>query len=329
MQSGKPKPKITPAVKREIIQIVDERIRETYGGTEGFVELRDTLKDLGTIVGELVKVEKRREEDFTRLIGHVEKLTEAQKRTEERIEALAEAQRRTEERVDKLTETVEALTEAQKRTEERIEALAEAQRRTEERVDKLTETVEALTEAQKRTEERIEALAEAQRRTEERVDKLTETVEALTEAQKRTEEEIRNLTAGLKRTREELGGLSRSFSYAFENEAYRMLPRVLQEKYGFRVTERFVRIDIGGVEVNFFGKGEREGKPVYFVGEAKIRLDDGKERVFQELEQKAKAVQKEYEATGIVKILVTHFATRGFLRKAAEKGVIVIQSYEW
>jgi len=259
VQSGKPKPKITPAVKREIMQIVDERIRETYGGTEGFVELRDTLRDLGSVVGELVKVEKRREEDFTRLIGHVEKLTEAQKRTEERIEALAEAQRRTEERVDKLTETVEALT----------------------------------------------------------------------EAQKRTEEEIRSLAAGLKRTREELGGLSRSFSYAFENEAYRMLPRVLQEKYGFRVTERFVRIDIGGVEVNFFGKGEREGKPVYFVGEAKIRLDDGKERVFQELERKAKAVQKEYGATDIVKILVTHFATRGFLRKAAEKGVIVIQSYEW
>ena len=294
MQSGKPKPKITPAVKREIMQIVDERIRETYGGTEGFVELRDTLKDLGTIVGELVKVEQRREEDFTRLIGHVEKLTEAQKRTEERIEALAEAQRRTEERVDKLTETVEALTEAQKRTEERIEALAEAQRRTEERVDKLTETVEALT-----------------------------------EAQKRTEEEIRSLAAGLKRTREELGGLSRSFSYAFENEAYRMLPRVLKERYGFEVTERLIRTDVSGVEINFFGKGEREGKPVYFVGEAKIRLDDGKERVFQELERKAKAVQKEYGATDIVKILVTHFATRGFLRKAAEKGVIVIQSYEW
>ncbi|MDI3531358.1 MAG: hypothetical protein PWP60_1207, partial [Candidatus Atribacteria bacterium] len=62
-------------------------------------------------------------------------------------------------------------------------------------------------------------LAEAQKRTEARLDGLTVKVEELTEAQKRTEE-VRTLAVGLKRTREDLGGLSRSFSYAFENEAY-------------------------------------------------------------------------------------------------------------
>ncbi|MCS7014324.1 MAG: hypothetical protein NZM05_11940 [Chloroherpetonaceae bacterium] len=77
--------------------------------------------------------------DFDRLVTKqelgelkeaIKELSEAQRRTEERLNALAEAQRRTEERVNELAE-------AQRRTEERLNELAEAQRRTEERLDKL------------------------------------------------------------------------------------------------------------------------------------------------------------------------------------------------
>jgi hypothetical protein len=57
------------------------------------------------------------------------------------------------------------------------------------------------------------------------VAELAQAQRELVEAQRRTEEEVRTLAVGLKRTREDLGGLSRSFSYAFENEAYRMLPK--------------------------------------------------------------------------------------------------------
>ena len=60
--------KITPAVKKEIVKIVDERIREAH-------------------------VTK---EDFSELKGIVRELAEAQRRTEIRVEELAEAQRRTE-----------------------------------------------------------------------------------------------------------------------------------------------------------------------------------------------------------------------------------------
>ena len=31
----------------------------------------------------------------------------------------------------------------------------------------------------------------------------------------------------------------------------------------------------------------------------------------------------------IVRLLITHYATKGFLKKAEEKGIIVVQSFEW
>jgi hypothetical protein len=253
--------KITPSIKKEIVKIIDERIREAHVTKEDFSELKSIVRDIGIKVGEL---------------------TEAQKRTEIKVEELAEAQKRTEVKVEELAE-------AQKRTEVKVEELAEAQ---------------------KRTEVKVEELAEAQ---------------------KRTEEEVCKLAVGLNRTREDLGGLSRSFSYAFENEAYRMLPVVLKEKYAIKVRDKVIRADIGGKEINFFGKAEKDGREIYIVGEARVRLDDTKKRedVFNELEEKVEAVKEEYGEVEIAKLLVTHFATKGFLKKAEEKGVIVIQSFQW
>ncbi|HOF13311.1 MAG TPA: hypothetical protein PLN01_03205, partial [Spirochaetota bacterium] len=95
-------------------------------------------------------------------------------------------------------------------------------------------------------------LTQAQKKTEQRVAELAEAQKELADAQKRTEIEVKSLVAGLHDTRVELGGLSRSFSYAFENEAYRHLPAVLKEKYGYTIKERIVRAEIGGKEINFF-----------------------------------------------------------------------------
>ena len=270
-----------------------------------------------------------RAKDFNELKEIVRELAEAQKRTEERINELAEAQRRTEEMVKELAE-------AQKRTEERISKV-------EERVTKLETAVHELAEAQKRTEQRVNELAEAQKRTEQRVNELAE-------AQKRTEEEIRELTKLLNRMRtdfdesitnlrKDFGGFQRSISYAFENEAFRMIPGVLKEKYGIEVSEKFIRKDVKGKEINLFGKGKMNGKEVIIIGEAKIRLEekgkDQKEKtewiegIFNELEEKVKAVEEEYRGIDIVRILITHFATNTFLEEARKRGVIVIQSFEW
>jgi len=185
-------------------------------------------------------------------------------------------------------------------------------------VKELAEAQRELAGAQKRTETRVEELAEAQR--------------GLAEAQRATEKEIRVLVKGLTETRQELGGLSRSFSYSFENEAYRMLPEVLKRRYHIKLKERLLRTDIGGKEVNLFGKGAKNGSDVIVVGEVKLRLDDKRKKkgdVFEELEEKVRAVRKEYKKEEIIRLLLTHYATSGFLKRAKEKGVIVVQSFEW
>jgi len=217
-----------------------------------------------------------------------------------------------------LRQAVGELAEAQKRTEQRVEELAEAQKRTEQRVEELAE-------AQKRTEQKVEELAEAQKRTEQRVEELAE-------AQRRTEEEVRKLAKGLQDTRSELGGLSRTISYAFENEAFRMLPSFLKAKYEIEIFERLVREEIAGKEINIFGRAKRNGDEIFIIGEAKLRLDEKRENleeVFSELEEKEKLVKKEYGEKDAIKVLITHFATKGALRRAEEKNIIVVQSFEW
>ena len=288
--------RITPSIRKKIVEIVDQRIREAHVTREDFSELKEIVKDLAIKVGSLAEAQQKTEQK-------VEQLAEAQKKTEQRIEELAELQKKTEERVEQLAE-------AQKKTEQRIEELAELQKKTEERVEQLAE-------AQKKTEQRVEELAEAQRQ--------------LAEAQRKTEEEVRKLAIGLQMTREELGGVGRTLGYAFENEAYRMLPRFLKATYGIEIKERLIRTDIGGKEINFFGRAERDGKEVFIVGEAKTRLDDKKkvEEALEDLAKKIEAVQKEYGEVEIVSLLVTHFATRTILNFIREKGIMVIQSYEW
>ena len=239
--------RITPSIRKKIVEIVDQRIREAHVTKEDFSELKDIVKDLAIKVGSLAEV---------------------QQKTEQKMEQLAEAQ---------------------KKTEQKMEQLAEAQ---------------------KKTEQKMEQLAEAQRK---------------------TEEEVRKLAIGLQMTREELGGVGRTLGYAFENEAYRMLPRFLKATYGIEIKERLIRTDIGGKEINFFGRAERDGKEVFIVGEAKTRLDDKKkvEEALEDLAKKIEAVKKEYGEVEIVSLLVTHFATRAILNLIREKGVMVIQSYEW
>jgi chromosome segregation ATPase len=267
-------------------------------------------------VAELAEAQKRTDQRLA-------ELAEAQKRTDQKLAELAEAQKRTEEELKALSKTVAELAEAQKRTDQRVAELAEAQRRTEQKLAELAE-------AQKRTDQKLAELAEAQKKTEEELKALSKTVAELAEAQRKTEEEVRTLAQELKRTRQDLGGLSLSFNYAFENEAYRMLPQVLK-KYGLELEDKLIRKEIAGEEINFFATAKRNGKTVYIVGETKLRLDDTKKRddVFKQLEKKISAVKKVYGDVQIVPLIVTHFAKASMLKKAKERGIIVVQSYEW
>ena len=232
------------------------------------------------------------------------------------VQELAEAQKRTEVRVEGLAARVEELAEAQKRTEQRVEELAEAQKRTEQRVEELAE-------AQKRTEQRLEGLAQAQ-------EAMAQALASLARAQEESQRQIQELARQMVEVRRELGGLGRSMGYALENEAYRMLPAFLAEKHGIQVTERFVRTYIGDEEINLFGRGRRDGKEVLIIGEVKVRLEGGRrEEALEQLEEKARVVQEAYPGEELVLLLVTHHAHPGILQKAQERGILVVQSFEW
>jgi len=162
--------------------------------------------------------------------------------------------------------------------------------------------------------------------TKEEFRELRDVVRELAEAQRRTEEEIRKLATGQRRLRQEVGGLSRSVAYALENEAYRKLPSFLKERYGIEVTDRLIRFELKGEEINLFAKAKRDGKDVVLVGKAVLRLDDkGKLR---KILRKVELVSKEY-GLEVVPLVVTHFATRRLLEEAEKAGFLVVQTFEW
>ncbi len=220
-------------------------------------------------------------------------------------------------------ETVKQLVEAQKRTETRVEDLAEAQKRTETRVGELVE-------AQKRTETRIGELAEAQRRT-------VQTLKTLAEAQRQTEETVRKLVDGQARLEEgqreirrDLGALQQTFSYAFENEAYRMLPGLLASRFDFQTHDRLLREYIGDVEINFLAKGEVQGRPTLLVGESKHRVrPQDIDACIGQIDSHVEAVRSAYGDLPVLRIIVTHAAHPRAIEVLAARDVHVIQSHEW
>ncbi|MEW6096730.1 MAG: hypothetical protein AB1567_09415 [bacterium] len=120
------------------------------------------------------------------------------------------------------------------------------------------------------------------------------------------------------------------FSIAIDN---RMLPGLLKDRYGIQMDEKIIRAEVKGKEINVFGKGRRNGKKVLIVGEARLRLDEKEEKrdAIKELGNKVKIIEeeKEYKEYEIVRLLLTHFATRGFIEKSEKEGIIVVQSFEW
>ncbi len=240
---------------------------------------------------EFLTFSQRTEENFQRVWKAIRELTEAQKKTEQRLNELAEAQKRTEQRLNELAE-------AQKRTEQRLNELAEAQKKTEQRLNELAE-------AQKRTEQRLNELAEAQ---------------------KNTEQEIAKLARGLDSTRQQVGGLSRSVSYALENEAFRHLPKFLKLNYHIEVIDRLIRTFIGDQEINLFGKVRRNGEELYLVGDAVLKLDDASK--LRQVWKQVGVVREEF-GKDVIPIIVTHFARPDVLNRAKKAGILVIQSFEW
>jgi hypothetical protein len=198
------------------------------------------------------------------------------------------------------------LKEITKQIGEKINELANAQQRTEVRMGELAN-------AQQRTEVRMGELANAQQRTEVRMGELAQAIKSLTEVEKDT--------------REQLGGLSKSMGYALENEAFRFLPVYLQN-LGLEITEKFIRTEIDGEEINLFARGKKNGKEVIIIGESDLRLTKAWKKI-EQIERKVAVVQKNFPGVDIIKVLVTHYAKPAVAEKIKEKGIILLHSYEW
>jgi len=115
---------ITAGVRREIEQIVDERVARAGASREDFSELKASVRELveiqkqtNTKIGSLVDAQER-------MVARLGSLAEAQKLTEAKLGSLAEAQKLTEAKLGSLAE-------AQKLTEAKLGSLAEAQKLTE------------------------------------------------------------------------------------------------------------------------------------------------------------------------------------------------------
>ena len=158
--------------------------------------------------------QRRTEASIDKLSETVDKVAEAQRKTEEQ-------QRKTEASLGKLNETVDKVAEAQRKTEEQ-------QRKTEASLGKLNETVDKVAEAQRKTEaslgklnETVNKVAEAQRKTEASLDKLSETVDKVAEAQRKTEEQQRKTEASLDKLSKQMGNFGNMQGRVVEEMFYR------------------------------------------------------------------------------------------------------------
>ncbi len=229
---------------------------------------------------------------------------------------------------NELKSIVKDLAEAQLRTETRMEELAQAQQRTETRMGELSQ-------AQQRTETRMGELSQAQRRTETRMEELAQ-------AQQRTETRMGELAINMSQLTQvvtglgqEMGGLSRTMSYALENEAYRALPAYLERRFDVAIRTRVIRTEIEGEEIDFLAHGEKDGRSICFIGESKLRIDGRRhggqelDRIIDQLDRKVEAVKKAYPDCEIIRFLVTHYARPFVLERLEAANILVVQSFDW
>jgi len=72
------------------------------------------------------------------------------------------------------------------------------------------------------------------------------------------------------------------------------------------VTDRLIRFELRGEEINLFARARKEGKEVMLVGEAVLRSDDRDK--LRKIKRKVELVSQEY-GVEVLPIVVTHFAT--------------------
>jgi archaellum component FlaC len=193
--------------------------------------------------------------------------------------------------VHTLSVSVNELTEAQKRSEERLSAVEDRLGKVEKVIEELSEANRRAQERLTRLEKVVEELSEANRRAEERLTRLEKVVEELAQAQKRTEEALIKLTRRVDMIQERLEGVSNSVGYSLGNTAYKALPKLLKSE-GIEVIGKLVRRYYGEYQINLWGEGKRNGEKILLLGEVKVRPSKSEIRRFLKIAEEIRKSEK-------------------------------------
>ncbi|MCX8103007.1 MAG: hypothetical protein N3E42_00985 [Candidatus Bipolaricaulota bacterium] len=226
-------------------------------------------------------------------------------RVEAALERLAQAQARSEERLGRVEAALARLAEAQARTEERVTAL-------EGRMDRVEAALERLAQAQARTEERVSQLEVAQVRSEERLTRVERILE-------RTERVLAELTTQVK-------ALSDNIGYGLEDIARVVLPGYLRYRYGIqveRLERRLFQIDGQPVDIDLYAEGKRGRKRIVLLGETKARIYGREVSQFHSLVERLKPQL----SAEVVPLMFGYFIDLSAM-EAAGKQTLLIASYE-
>jgi len=310
---------LTAEMYRAVVALVDDRMEE----------MRVTRQDYDHLVQAQEHVEGRME----RVEAALDRLAEAQARTDTTVQQLVQAQVRAEERAGRLEEgqialqaSLDRLAQAQARTDTTVQQLVQAQARTEERAGRLEAGQVALQEGQVALQAALDRLAEAQARTD-------ATVQQLVQAQVRTEEAVSQLGLNQNRIETALGSLAENIGFGLEDVARLMLPPYLHRHHGIQLKglageelqRRFFSPEGHPLaEIDLYGEGQRDGQWVVVLGEAKARIGGGTVKHFADvLEQVEPLVEGE-----VWRVMFGYYIHPSALPVAEEHHILLVASYQ-
>jgi hypothetical protein len=123
--------------------------------------------------------------------------------------------------------------------------------------------------------------------------------------------------------------LARSFDYELGDQAIKALPELLRRDHNISVTRAFVRdylevVPGRRIEMNMWGSGLKEGRPVEIVGDTRSRLSQKHvDRFLQQIEFIGPHLGEK-----IVPVVIAHLATPELRRYMSEHGVLFYASFE-
>jgi outer membrane murein-binding lipoprotein Lpp len=190
------------------------------------------------------------------------------------------------------------------------------------RMGELTQRVDTLAVRMDELTQRVDTLAI-------RMDELTANVSRLERKVEDLVGEMKGIKVTIQDMRQEIGGMSHAIGYGLEDQSYLTLPPILQRDHAITLKGRLKRgfLETGRnkyIEINIWGQGEREGKSIEIIGEAKTQL---KKRDVDKFLQTIQAIQPHIDHS-IHPICITYQTSPAVIHYAKEKGITLYFTYE-